>query len=121
MSHLLSGSWNEREPSLGELRLCGERVAEALERAEQGVDLEEGVLAQLRRRERELERDRVDAVGDPQLEPWIAPAAAPAADVDAHVRVAVQARAVQARALVQAGAARAARDRAGTPRVLQQV
>src|SRR3954468_23507337 len=52
---------------LRELRLDGERVAEALERGEQGVDLEQGVLAKLPRRERELEVDRVHAVGDLQL------------------------------------------------------
>src|SRR5262245_26117978 len=51
---------------LRQLGLRGETVAEAAERRDQGVDLEERVLLELGRAERELEVDRVDAVGDLQ-------------------------------------------------------
>jgi hypothetical protein len=47
-----------------QLSFRGETVAEAVERAEQRPCLEERVLAQLCRLERELEVDRVGAVGD---------------------------------------------------------
>src|SRR5262245_49101327 len=107
MWHLPSGvSWGELAAPLAllrELRLVGERVTEALQRSQQGVDLEQRVLAQLRRDQRELEVDRVHAVRDLELQARM-PAAAPAADVDADVGVAVQAGAVQARALVEARA-----------------
>jgi hypothetical protein len=60
---------------LSQLRLDRETVAEALQRCEQRVDLVERVGAQLRRLERELEVDRVDAVGNLQQELRIAAAA----------------------------------------------
>src|SRR6266545_5665738 len=79
---------------LCKLGLGGETVAEAVERAEQRVDLEQRVLAQLRRLERELEADRVRAVGDLQHELRIAIATTPGRvlDDDTHVGVAVQTR-----------------------------
>src|SRR5438093_8976885 len=109
---------------LCELGLRGKTVAEAVERTKQRVDLEQRVLAQLRRLERELEVDRVRAVGDLQDELRIAVATSPprrVLDEDAHERVAVQAWTVQARVLVDTGGRRARRDRVGAPRVLQQV
>src|SRR6266508_5312741 len=73
---------------LCKLAFRGETVTEAVERAEQRVDLEERVLAQLRRLERELKVDRVGAVGDLQHELRIAVATAAARcrvlDEDAH-------------------------------------
>src|SRR5438128_2379680 len=96
--------------SLRSLRcvLCfrDETVAEAVQRPEERVDLEERVVAQLCRLERELEVDRVRAVGDLQDEPRIALATAPARrrvlDEDAHEGGAVQTWMVQARVLVDA-------------------
>src|SRR6266536_662006 len=110
-------------PVRSELGLRGETVAEAVERAEQRVDLEQRVLAQLRRRKRELEVDRVRAVGDLQHDLRIAIATMPGRllDEDTHEGVAVQTRPVQARVLVYASRRVARRDRVGTPRVLQQV
>jgi hypothetical protein len=46
---------------LCELSFRGQTVPEAVKRSEERVDLEQGVLAQLRRLERELEVDRVGA------------------------------------------------------------
>src|SRR6266487_3756804 len=81
---------------LGELGLRGETVAEAVERAEQRVDLEQRVRAQACGLERELEVDRARAVGDLQHELRIAVATAPARrhvlDEHAHERVAVETR-----------------------------
>src|SRR3954453_9144460 len=87
-----------------ELGLDGEAVSEAIERAEQRVDLEDRVLAQLFRLERELKVDRVGAVGDLQHEPRIAITTTPGRvlDEDAHEGVAVQTRLVQPRVLVYA-------------------
>src|SRR6266480_3038372 len=86
------------------LGLRGETVTEAVERAEQRVDLEERVLAQLFRLERELKVDRVGAVGDLQHELRIAIATTPGRvlDEDTHEGVAVQTRVVQPRVLVYA-------------------
>src|SRR5213592_4132030 len=112
-------SMNSREPArsgpradlpaaqlslLCKLAFRGETVTEAVERAEQRVDLEERVLAQLFRLERELEVDRVGAVGDLQHEPRIAITTTPGRvlDEDAHEGVAVQTRLVQPRVLVYA-------------------
>src|SRR3954451_16547612 len=84
----------------GEVRLGGETVAEALKRAEQGVDLEQRVLAELCGRERELERDRVHAVGDLENErrlvsvPPLRCKLRRVLDVHANERVAVQADAI---------------------------
>ena len=77
---------------LCKLGLRGKTVAEALQRAEQRVDLEQRVLAQLGRLERELEANRVRAVGDLQHEPPVAIATSPARvlDEDAHVGAAVK-------------------------------
>jgi hypothetical protein len=128
MVHLLSVVCRVPAPALlaplRELDLRGETGAEAAERAEERVDLEQRVLAQLGRVDRELEVDRVRAVGDLEHEPRSAVAAAPAGrvlDEDADEGVAVEAGAVQARVLVDACPVRTRRDRVGTRRVLQQV
>src|SRR5438045_4089726 len=85
---------------LCELGLGGETVTEITERVKQRVDLEQRVLPQLRRLERELEIDRVHAVRDLQHEPRMATVAPPRGrvlDEDVYEGVAVQTRTVQAR------------------------
>src|ERR671922_174638 len=77
---------------LCELGLGAETIAEAMERTEQCVDLEQRVLAQLCRLEGELEVDRVRAVGDLEHELRIAVAASARGcvlDEDADERIAV--------------------------------
>jgi hypothetical protein len=95
---------------------------EAAQRAEQGPELVERVVAELGRLDRELEGDLVDAVGDPQPDardrrcaPDPAPAARRVLDEDADVRAAVELRPVEHGALVDPSAPLSASGRGGTP------
>src|SRR5215831_2909099 len=91
-----------------QLGLRVERGAEALERAEQRVDLVQRVLARCRRVHLEPERDLVCAVRNAQPDPRLRRATTPRAkgrvlDEDTHVRVTVEAGQVEADLLVDAG------------------
>jgi len=110
-----------------EVGLGLEAVPEAMERAEQGVDLVERVLTSSSRLDTEVEVDLVVTVADPQPQTRLRDSAPDSAgrcvlDEDSDEGAAVEVRIVEDRPLVHANATSRATLEDGTPRrVLEQI
>src|SRR4029453_3382312 len=126
-SRLLSVVGPHTLPLRVEVGLGDEADTEAMERAEQGVDLVERVLPASPRLHAELQEDLVVAVADPQPQPRLGDSASHSSpgrvlDEHTHEGAAVELRPVEERPLVEADAASRSASQEGTPRrVLQQV